>query len=287
MKTKSVLVTGSSGFIGRNLLSSEEFAKYRIKTQSLRNIDMDSLDLSSIDVVIHLAGISQVSKDYSTNDIYRINSDLTRSLAIKAKEQGVKHFIFLSTTKVYGNHDNKNKFSTADDCFPTDDYGKSKLMAEQNLRILSSNSFIVSVLRTAAVYGPQVKGNFRALIKLLDLGYPLPFDKIENKRSMTYVGGLIEFLDQLVTDSKEGIHLITDDLALSTSDLCIYISTAMDKKPNLFKAPHIMLYILKKVKPGIYTRLFSSEEFIPTFTSSKYSPEYGIKLMVENYLATK
>lgn len=287
MGKKKILVTGATGFIGRNLIDSEEFGKYEIETLSLRESNISELNLKSVDVVIHLAGITQISKDHLSNYIFKINEDLTFELARKAKEQNVKNFIFLSTTKVFGNHIGKSEFSILDKCYPTDDYGRSKLNAELKLNQLNSETFLVNNVRTPVVYGPSVKGNIISLIKLLDLGYPLPLDKIENSRSMTYVGNLIAFIDKIIEESIQGTHLVTDQSNLSTTELCKLILESLKKDTNLFKAPRFLIRILKILKPGIHNRLYNSEVFVPTSTSTKFNSEYGINLMVQNYLASK
>ena len=124
--------------------------------------------------------------------------------AIKAKNEGVKHFIFFSTKGVY--KPNEALLTKNISPEPRSFYGKSKLMAEEKLLKLADERFIVSVLRPPTVYGEGCKGNFLKLVKLSKKIHIFP--RCRNKRSMIYIWNLCEYIRLLINDPclKTDIH---------------------------------------------------------------------------------
>ena len=257
-KNLNIVITGGSGFIGQHLLKSIEFRNCNIRNYSLRQIDVKCLDLDSVDIVIHMAGLTSVKNLDDKNVIFKINEDLTIALAKHAKRNNVKHFIFLSTTKVFGDNSNKLYYKTGDKCVPTDDYGRSKLNAEDGILKLSSTMFKISIVRPAIVYGAEVKGNLNSLMQLIIKGFPLPFDHVDNLRSMTYVGNLIHHIAFQIKNNLDGIFLVTDNNDLSTSDLIMYLKMHLGVSTKTFKAPFLLRKILELTNPNMYNRLFGS-----------------------------
>ncbi|MCD4667122.1 MAG: NAD-dependent epimerase/dehydratase family protein, partial [Sulfurimonas sp.] len=183
-----VLLTGSNGFIGNYFKDNYE-NKYNINTFSFLNDNFQDLDLQNTDTIIHLSALVHQMGGASEKEYEKVNVTQTLNLANKAKENGVKHFIFMSTVKVYG-EETKTAYKEDSSCNPQDDYGKSKLKAEIELQKLENDNFKISIIRTPIVYGYGVKANIKSLINLVDKVSVLPFADIENKRSMVYVGNL-------------------------------------------------------------------------------------------------
>ena len=188
-------------------------------------------------------------------------------LAKKAKESGIKQFIFMSTVKVYG-EETDSKYSENSICNPEDDYGKSKLKAELELQKLEDEDFKVSIIRTPIVYGHGVKANIKSLINLINKVPLLPFGKIENKRSMVYIGNLCHLVDEVIIQQKAGIFLASDNKPLSTTRLIELIAKNLDKKIYLIKIPFFES-LLKLVKPSFHKRLYGSLEVDNTITKQK------------------
>nr|MBP6456142.1 NAD-dependent epimerase/dehydratase family protein [Chitinophagaceae bacterium] len=187
-----------------------------------------------------------------------INFELTKQLVDKAIQDGVQQFIYISTTKVYGDEvDSIIDENTP--CFPNDDYGKSKYLAEQYL--LSKNKEIkIAIIRPPLIYGPGVKGNVQKLVKLSRKKLPIPLGNINNRRSMLYVENLIDFIFCIYNQKAEGIFLITDGKPISTSELIKSINLAVGNKMPLFPIPIFIQQLVKKIKPHLYTRLFGNYE---------------------------
>ncbi|MDD6259332.1 MAG: glycosyltransferase [Erysipelotrichaceae bacterium] len=210
-KNVSVLVVGAGSYIG------ESFQKYA-KAHYGDNFTIDSVgtlpdengqsewekkDFSKYDVVYHVAGIAHADvgsvSEETKEKYYKVNTDLAIAVAKKAKAEGVKEFIFMSSMIVYGDSApfGKQKMITKDTVpSPANFYGDSKLQADVAVRELADDKFKVIVLRPPMIYGKGSKGNYPTLAKLAK---KLPvFPNVNNQRSMLYVGNLCEFLCQLM-----------------------------------------------------------------------------------------
>ncbi|MCL2462686.1 MAG: NAD-dependent epimerase/dehydratase family protein, partial [Defluviitaleaceae bacterium] len=162
-------------------------------------------DMAGYDAVVHCAGIVH-RKRVKSAEYMSVNTDLTIKLAEKAKSQGVRRFIFMSTMAVYGMKDaigmgGKNKAMITRDTVPQTKswYGRSKLMAEEWLKPLAAPDFRVDILRLPMVYGSGCPGNYA---KLARLARTLPvFPDADNERSMLYIGNLCEFVRLLLKES--------------------------------------------------------------------------------------
>ena len=290
MYNKTLLVTGSSGFVGSAFLNDEKSSFSKVRTETVRNENLNQLSLDGVDIVLHLAGKAH-QMQYVDNQLYfDINFKLTKELAITAKNSGVSHFIFVSTIKVYGEHD-EGPYSEVSATIPGQDpYGLSKLQAENFLKSIEDEKFIVSIIRPPLVYGPEVKGNMISLLQLCNTSLPLPFADIQNKRTMVYVRNLTSLIMKVIETKKSGIFLAGDREPISTTTLIEQIRKQLGKPARLFKLPIFILYLLQIVKPSLHKRLFCSLQVNTTSTQNRldfippFSTEYGIQQMVNWYV---
>ncbi len=279
-----LLITGSNGFVG-NYFINQYKEKYEIKTFSFLKDDINSLDCSDVDVVFHLSALVHQMDGASKEEYEKVNVTQTLQLAKKAKECGVKQFVFMSTVKVYG-EETESVYTEKSICNPEDEYGKSKLKAEKLLLEVESENFRVSIIRTPIIYGYGVKANIKNLINLVNKISVLPFGKIVNKRSMVYIGNLCHLVDEVIIQQKAGIFLASDDEPLSTSRLIELIAKNLDKKIYLIKLPFFES-LLKLVKPSFHKRLYGSLEVDNSITKEKlnlknpYGVEEGIGMMIK------
>ena len=197
----NMLITGSSGFIGRYFINKYR-SKYHIDAFSFQRDDFDALDLNNIDAILHLSALVHQMNGASDEEYEKINVIQTLELANRAKQYGVKHFIFMSTIKVYG-EETDHIYTEESKCNPQDAYGVSKLKAEQELKKVEDENFIVSIIRTPVVYGYGVKANIKNLVSLVGKVPVLPFDEIGNKRSMVYIGNLCHLIDAVCEQNKK------------------------------------------------------------------------------------
>lgn len=233
---KKVLVTGINSFVGNsfeNWVSTDENIEiYKI---SLRDDEWKTKDFSSYDTVLHVAGIAHVSTDSDLEDLYyKINRDLTVSVASKAKEANVKQFIFMSSMIVYGDKRKELKNITLKTTpQPNNFYGKSKLEAENTLRGMENNNFKVAIIRPPMIYGKNSKGNYPKLSKLARL-VPI-FPNIDNKRSMLHIDNLSEFIKKIILNKDAGIFFPQNEEYVNTSHLVKTISMVHNRKLRLVK----------------------------------------------------
>ena len=280
---KKLLITGSNGFVGSYFINKYK-TTYDIKTFSFLKDDINTLDCSGLDVVFHLSALVHQMGGASAEEYEKVNVTQTIELAKKAKLSGVKHFVFMSTVKVYGEETNK-AYTENTTCTAEDEYGKSKLKAENLLLELEDDSFKVSIVRTPIIYGYGVKANIKSLVNLVNKIPILPFGRIENKRSMVYIGNICHLVDEIIKQNQSGIFLASDNEPLSTTKLCELIAKNLDKKVTLLKIPFFESF-LKLVKPSFHKRLYESLEVDNSITKEKlnltnpYSVEEGIEFMI-------
>ncbi|MFK5882343.1 MAG: NAD-dependent epimerase/dehydratase family protein [Sulfurospirillum sp.] len=281
---KQLLLTGANGFVG-SYLKSKYTDKYNIETFSFLNDNFDDLDLNSVDTVVHLSALVHQMGGANKEEYERVNVVQTLDLAKKAKASGVKQFVFMSSVKVYGEETNVT-YSETTTCKPEDEYGKSKLKAENELRKLESDNFQVSIIRTPIVYGYGVKANIKNLISLVQKVPVLPFGNIQNRRSMVYIGNLCHMIDEIIQQRAEGVFLASDDVPISTTRLTELIAQSLKKQVYLVKIPFFELF-LKLLKPSFHKRLYERLEVDNSLTKKRLnlinpvSTEDGIRLMMK------
>jgi len=287
-----VLITGAESFVGTNYIKYSQ--NKEVDEISLIENKPEEIDFSSYDTIIHLAAIVHQSRKIPDSEYYRVNRDIAIDVAKRAKESGVKQFIFLSTVKVYGDFNPESgPWTETSECHPEDPYGKSKYEAEIELEKLEDENFTVSIIRTPLVYGKDVRANMLSIMKLVDKLLILPFGKVQNKRSFTYVKNLVGFIDRIIEKRASGVFLAMDSEPLSTTDLVKLIAKYLDKKRILIRIPKFLTGMSKNFIPNIFERLYGSFEMENSITLNKldfkpeYSSEEGIKEMVTVYLDNK
>jgi UDP-glucose 4-epimerase len=279
---KNILLTGATGFIGNYFIKKYQ-KQYNIKTFSFRNNDFNALDLSSINVIIHLSALVHQMGGANSEEYEKINVEQTIRLAEKAKTSGVEHFVFMSSIAVYGIEFGLIKIDS--ECRPITEYAKTKLRAEKLLESFSDN-LKISIVRPPIVNGCSCPGNMKSLISLVKKLPIIPFNKINNKRSMVYIGNLCHLMNEIITQNKSGIFLAADDESISTTHLIELISKNLNKKTYLIKIP-FFASLLKLVKPSFHKRLFGSLEVDNLKTkellnlTNPYCVEKGIELMIK------
>lgn len=283
---KRILITGSNSYIGTAL---ENYLKNRKNEYYIDTIDMldtnwDKYDFSNYDTIFHVAGIAH-SDNGKINDIqkqlyYAVNTELTIKTAQKAKSEGVKQFIFMSSAIVYGNSApiGKKKIITIDTPVqPANCYGDSKVQAEKGLLILQDQDFNVVILRPPMIYGRNCKGNFKTLQKL---AHHLPvFPKIENCRSMLYIDNLCEFVRLVIKNNENGIFWPQNSEYSNTSEIIKNIALHNNKKILLLKGFTYPLKLLSCFS-SIVNKAFGNLSYEQNI--SKYKEEYQLVSLNES-----
>jgi nucleoside-diphosphate-sugar epimerase len=239
----ATLVTGASGFVGTALCAALRSHGWLVRGSALRLLEDPGgwrQSLNSIGCVVHLAAhVHQMQNTGVEEDYWRINVDGSRLLAEQAAEAGVRRFVFLSSVKVNG-EGAEHPYTAADRPKPQDAYGRSKLEAEQVIReICAGSGMECVVIRPPLVYGPGVKANFRRLLRLVELGLPLPLASIENRRSLVGLANLVDFIEICMSHKRapEQAWFVADDEVVSTPKLLRRIATHMNRPSRLMSFP--------------------------------------------------
>ena len=285
-----ILVTGGSGFVGTALLKHSSFSSALVIGRTKPSSDNDyvktSLDaatdysvlLKGVDVIIHLAARAHVMDDKSNNPLEEfrsINTHATLNLAAQAAKIGVKRFIFVSTAKVLGEKTSQSiPFTAFDSLCPQDPYSVSKAEAEMGLqKIAQKSSMDLVIIRPPLVYGPEVKGNFEKLIRLISLKVPLPLESINNRRSMVSVDNLVDLISKCITakNAENQVFMVSDDHDLSTPELIRMICLSKGINSKMFSFPPILLELFLKClgKGQVYERLCGSMQVDITHTKTQ------------------
>jgi len=266
-----ILVTGASGFVGRQLCHTLTAAGLRVRA-ALRNdaplieahervvigdIGPDtewSGSFEGVDTIVHLAARVHVMRDLA-GDSYaeyrRINVLGSERLARSAVESGVRRIVYLSSIKVNGESSlPAHPFSEESPPRPNDPYAVSKWEAEQSLQRLGADEGLeVVIVRPPLVYGPGVRANFLTLLNLVARGVPLPLGAIENRRSLIYVNNLTDALYRCVVDARAAnrTFLVSDGEDLSTPDMIQRLARALGAPTRLFAVPPAALQLLGRL----------------------------------------
>jgi nucleoside-diphosphate-sugar epimerase len=242
-----IAVTGANGFVGRALCDELESRGFTVRrlvrsaSSDLKLVPVGDINantnwvraLEGVSTVLHCAARVHVMSDEGRDalDEYRmVNVEGTRRLAEQAALQGVKRLIFISTVKVNGestcnvlrSFQAEGAFTPFDPPNPQGPYAVSKWEAEQALwKVCEKNDLDIVIVRLPLVYGPGVRANFLRLIKLVQLGWPLPFGMAKNRRSLVSLDNLVDLLICCVHHPAAvgQTFLVSDGMDLSTKQL--------------------------------------------------------------------
>lgn len=238
---KKILITGAGSYIGtsfENYINTNFPDKYTVDTVDMIGGGWKEKDFSPYDTVFRVAGIAHSDNGKIAPEkeklYYSVNTELTSATAEKAKSDGARQFIFMSSAIVYGNSApiGKTKIITADTpVSPANCYGDSKVQAEKRLKLLEDENFKVVILRPPMIYGKGSKGNYPLLAKL---ALKLPFfPRVQNERSMLYIENLCEFVRLMIENEESGTFFPQNSEYSNTSELVEMIAAAHGKKIKL------------------------------------------------------
>lgn len=260
MGGRKILVTGSTGFVGRSLCNFLKSSGYTViptsRTEPPKQSEFNyfvsgnineatdwSNILTAVDVVIHLAARAHIVNDRSENPLaeYRLANTLpTIKLARDAIRAGVRRFIFVSSVGVNGAETFGDPYRSTDIAAPHSPYAISKYEAELELRSLFQGigSELV-ILRPPLIYGLDAPGNFALIMGLVKKRLPIPLGNINNKRSFIALENFLDLLEVCISHPKAGNKtlLISDGVDLSTSEFVKLVGVLINKKPILFWLP--------------------------------------------------
>jgi nucleoside-diphosphate-sugar epimerase len=296
-----ILLTGANGFVGRALCAhwAHEGPTLRpvLRQPDPARPDAVTMDISphsdwtphlvGVDCVVHLAARVHMLGDTAHDPLaaYRsANVAATLQLARQAQAAGVRRFVFLSSIKVSGEATHGRPFCARDAPDPQDPYGISKWEAEQGLtQIALETGLEVVIIRPPLVYGPGVKANFLQLMRLVARGWPLPLGSVHNRRSMVYVGNLVDLIVRCChhPEAPGQTLLVSDGVDVSSAELVAALAQAMGRRSPLFSCPPALLQAGARVlgKRALAERLLGSLQVDMTATQQRldWQPPFGFK----------
>lgn len=292
---KKVLITGEGSYIGTTFESwaKENEPDIQIETQDMIGDSWKGRDFSGFDSVFHVAGIAHADVGKVTEEqkalYYKVNSDLTIECAKKAKAEGVKQFIFMSSIIVYGESagiGQKRVITRETPLSPANFYGDSKVKAEEGLLRLADDAFKVVILRPPMIYGKGSKGNYPLLAKM---ARKLPFfPDVKNERSMLYVGNLCKFVSLMIVNEESGVFFPQNAEYVRTSEMVQEIAKVYGKRIILIKLFNPILRLFGKLGGkigGLVNKAFGNMVYEKSM--SHYKEDYEIYNLKKSVLLTE
>jgi nucleoside-diphosphate-sugar epimerase len=258
-------VTGAAGFIGRALCvglverGHAVVGRSRRPAEPIRGVELRPIGdigpttdwsghLDGNDIVVHLASRAHHSGRATAG---HAEAQAALVLARSAAKAGVHRLIHMSSVRAMGEATLPGApLSGSDPPRPSDPYGCAKLAIEGALQAAAQETGIeIVILRPPLVYGPGVKANFRALMRLVASGLPLPLAGIDNRRSMIFIDNLVDLVARacLHPGAAGRVLLARDAADLSTPELIRLLAAGLGRPARLFGVPGPVLAALRRV----------------------------------------
>lgn len=233
---KEIIITGSSGFVGKNLSQYLLQKGYKVTPVSLKTANWESKIADKAYAIIHLAGLAHDLKNTrKSEDYFSVNSDLTVKLYDIFKRSNISKFIHFSTVKAVADSLGNEVLDENRPALPITAYGQSKRQAEEYILKNISEDKKSYILRPCMIHGPGNKGNLNLLYQFVSIGIPYPLAAFENQRSFLSIDNLNFIVHNLCEQEIEsGVYNVADSEFLSTIEVVAIINECLGKKPKLW-----------------------------------------------------
>lgn len=250
-----ILVTGAAGFIGGALcralveLGHRVVGVTRTRVESVPGVESRAIGdigpqtdwgaaLAGVDIVVHLA--TSAHRPISPAAALA-EAQAAAALVRAARAAGAERFLLVSSIRAMGEATRPGmRFHANDKPSPCDGYGHAKLAIEDAVAAAARASRLdLVIVRPPLVYGPSVKGNFRALIRLAASGLPLPFAGLHHRRSLIFLDNLIGLLALACTHpgASGRVLLARDSVDFSIPELLRMLADGLGRPVRLFSVP--------------------------------------------------
>lgn len=251
-----ILITGKNSYIGDSFAQYvSEKNSYTVDTVDMQSDEWENADFSLYDSVVHVAAIvHRKNKEVTQQMYFEVNSDLAFNVAKKAKDSGVKQFVFMSSMSVYGM--NTGVISKDTKINPANYYAMSKADAEKRIQKLACENFTVTIVRPPMVYGKGCKGNY---VTLANFAKKRPFfAQYKSQRSVIYIDNLSAFLKKAIDERLSGVFCPQDKNYISTSEMIRKIAEINGRKIRMTKIFNPFITLALKLKIGIFCKVFGT-----------------------------
>jgi nucleoside-diphosphate-sugar epimerase len=274
MKTKRILVTGASGFVGRPLVRALVRAGYAVRAVTRCQVSFpDSVEvvivpdlknpfdwtpiMQSVDIIIHLAGLAHSRiPENASSEFDQINRLATQWLVDAAKDVGIERFVYISSVRAQSGASAIQAVREQDEPRPTNEYGRSKLAAEQAIR---ASGAPFTIFRPVVIYGPHPKGNMRTVVQLARSHFPLPIANFTSRRSLlgieNFISAIIFALNNPITIGET--YLIADSKPMTVGELLTTLRKMQGRSLSTIYVPPIILHLLLTLcgRQSLWSRL--------------------------------
>jgi nucleoside-diphosphate-sugar epimerase len=253
----NILITGTTGFVGKNLTANLEIEGYTTLGVSRSPTNQNEISYEALTpevwnkatAMIHLAGKAlDLKKTAKDADYYEANFELTKRLYDQFLQSDAQRFIYISSVKAVA--DTVVGILTEEVVpNPVTHYGKSKILAEEYIIANLPRDKKVYILRPCLIHGPDNKGNLNLLYQLVSKGIPWPLGAFNNQRSFCNINNLCFIIQELIEKENiaSGIYNIADDDSLSTNDMIQLIAESKNKKAGIWHIPKNLIIALTKL----------------------------------------
>lgn len=257
--SRRVLITGVSGFIGRDLMlrlaragwQVRAAARNRARVATGPNIEPVELPdmageidwrplVDGVSHVVHLAGIAHATASIPEETYNAVNAQAVQSLALAARQARVGRVVLMSSIRAQCGPWATGIVMEDRPPAPTDAYGRSKLEGERLLAAaLSDGTTDWCTLRPVVVYGSGVKGNVATLLRLARTPWPLPLGALAARRSLLGLDNLGRAVVHVLTAdaASRATFVLADPEPLMVSEIVAAMRSGFGCAPRIWSLP--------------------------------------------------
>lgn len=252
----NILVVGKNSYIAQEFVSLvTKDTEWNIQYLSVRDEQWRTFGYGQFDAIIYFAAI--VHHPEITDEVLynKVNVDIPCQMALIAREQGTRQFVYISTCAVWGlgpRYGQANIIDTHTPLKPVTLYGKSKLAAEQRLANMNGSEFHVACVRLPNVYGKNCPGTFYHRIEALSKLPVLPIDRVRRPFSLISVENVAKALKIIIEKRMDGVLCPQDTKVNSIVERVQLLAQQQGRRQYQTKVMWPLMWLIDKIVPNKY-----------------------------------